>query len=228
MHHGIYNWKILEEQKHIYKCKWLAWQKIKTRNLNNRIQSCQLSSWTWLRTKTNSPMNQSKKTLATNCGGSKISLNFWQLCCQVKSANSCRYQWYHGDKLHDFPFFPFFPFRFQWFSVLKFARFAQCVAHFIFQTLCIIWAMNESYTTLHVCFIPEFLVANARKHPRFQRTNHRHRLRLPHYVAAWDFQCHLEIQYLGNYVVMSWWKGYGNRKLMEMSRFLSHCHIRSH
>ena len=105
-------------------CKWLAWQNIKTRNLNNRIQSCQLSSWTWLRTKANSPMNQSKKTLATtNCGGSKISLNFWQLCCQVKSANSCRYQWYHGDKLHDFPFFPFFPFRFQWFSVLKFARF---------------------------------------------------------------------------------------------------------
>ena len=221
MHHGIYNWKNKSTANGwLVKRSRLAILTI----VYNRVNWAVGLGWELRRTR---PWIRARRRSLQQIAAAQRFL--W-------ISGNCAARWNqqtHADtndtmetSCMTFPSFPSFLFDSSDFPFWSSPVLMCCTLHL--SDSMHIWAMSESYTTLHVCFIPEFLVANARKHPRFQRTNHRHRLRLPHYVAAWDFQCHLEIQYLGNYVVLSWWKGYGNRKLMEMSRFLSHCRIRSH
>ena len=144
-------------------CKWLAWQNIKTRNLHNRIESYWAVGVCWELGRTRPFIRARRCSLQQlDCGGSKIStLNFWQeLLCfrQVKSVNSC--SGYQLDPRRQLAWLDNLPVWFQSLSGLKFARVAECVAHFIFQTLCItdLGCTNESYCiTLHVSSTRRFL-----------------------------------------------------------------------
>ena len=213
MHHGIYNWKNKSTANGwLVKRSRLAILTI----VYNRVNWAVGLGWELRRTR---PWIRARRRSLQQIAAAQRFL--W-------ISGNCAARWNQqthadtndtmGDKLHDFPLLSLLSF-----SIPVIFRFEVRP----FCTMCCTLHLSDSMHNLGyervihntACLLhPEFLVANARKHPRFQRTNHRHRLRLPHYVAAWDFNVTWRYS---TWEIMSWCR---DGKVMGIGNWWK-CHV---